>query len=151
MVLNIRLTTDKVPEVFAVFEIVLKDGTVIKTSAVLDKLERVMAYYIHRNVEDLRTYDIKDVIYDGSECEPNQHVDDKNGIVYSFKVNVDDPCRIKKNAKIVVGYEDGSRAEVCGEYAGIPVYVVEYRSCIDLDPDEISSVKLVSMGFKPRD
>ena len=147
MVLNIRLTTDKVPEVFAVFEITLKDGTVVKTSAVLDKLEKVMAYYIHRDVEDISVYDIKDVIYDGSECTPNH--DEKNGIVYSFKVNVDDPCRIKKNAKIVVGYEDGSRAEVCGEYAGIPVYVVEYRSCIDLDPDEISSVKLVSMGFKP--
>ena len=150
MVLNIRLTTDKVPEVFAVFEIVLKDGTAVKTNAVLDKLERVMAYYIHRDVEDLRTYDIKDVIYDGSECAPNQH-DDGNVFVYSFKVNVDDPCRIRKNAKIVVGYEDGSRAEVCGEYAGIPVYVVEYRSCIDLDVDKISSVKLVSMGFKPRD
>ena len=148
MVLNIRLTTDKVPEVFAVFEIVLKDGTVVKTNAVLDKLERVVARYIHRNVEDLRTYDIKDVIYDGSECTPNQH-NDGNVFVYSFKVNVDDPCRIKKNAKIVIEYEDGSRAEVCGEYAGIPVYVVEYRSCIDLDPDEISSVKLVSMGFKP--
>jgi len=40
---------------------------------------------------------------------------------------------------------------VCGEYAGIPVYVVEYRSCIDLDTDKIFSVKLVSMGFKPRD
>ena len=77
MVLNIRLTTDKVPEVFAVFEITLKDGTVVKTSAVLDKLERVMAYYIHRNVEDLRVYDVKDVVYDGSECTPNQHVDDK--------------------------------------------------------------------------
>ena len=65
MVLNIRLTTDKVPEVFAVFEITLNDGTVVRTNAVLDKLERVAA--------------------------------------------------------------------------------------IDLDPDEISSVKLVSMGFKPRD
>ena len=65
MVLNIRLTTDKVPEVFAVLEIALKDGTVVRTNAVLDKLERVAA--------------------------------------------------------------------------------------IDLDPDEISSVKLVSMGFKPRD
>jgi hypothetical protein len=148
MVLNIRLTTDKVPEVFAVFEITLKDGTVVKTNAVLDKLERVMAYYIYRGTEDLRTYDVKDVVYDGSECAPNQH-DDGNVFVYSFKVNVDDPCRIRKSAKIVVGYEDGSRAEVCGEYAGIPVYVVEYRSCIDLDPDEISSVKLVSMGFKP--
>ena len=148
MVLNIRLTTDKVPEVFAVFEIVLKDGTVVKTNAVLDKLERVVARYIHRNVEDLRVYDVKDVVYDGSECTPNQH-DDGDVFVYSFKVNVDDPCRIRKSAKIVVGYEDGSRAEVCGEYAGIPVYVVEYRSCIDLDPDEISSVKLVSMGFKP--
>jgi hypothetical protein len=110
-----------------------------------------MAYYIHRGAEDLRTYDIKDVIYDGSECEPNQHVDDKNGIVYSFKVNVEDPCRIKKNAKIVIEYKDGTRAEVCSEYAGITVYVVEYRSCIDLDVDKISSVKLVSMGFKPRD
>ena len=149
MVLNIRLTTDKVPEVFAIFEITLKDGTVIKTSAVLDKLERVMAYYIHRGAEDLRTYDIKRIIYDGSECEPNQHVDEKSGIVYSFKVNVDDPCRIKKNAKIVIEYKDGSRAEVCGKYAGIPVYVVEYRSCIDLDVDKIFSVKLVSMGFKP--
>jgi len=148
MVLNIRLTTDKVPEVFAVFEITLKDGTVVKTSAVLDKLERVVARYIYRGVEDLRVYDVKDVVYDGSECTPNQH-DDGNVFVYSFKVNVDDPCRIRKSAKIVVGYEDGSRAEVCGEYAGIPVYVVEYRSCIDLDPDEISSVKLVSMGFKP--
>jgi hypothetical protein len=147
MVLNIRLTTDKVPEVFAVFEITLKDGTVVKTNAVLDKLERVVARYIYRGAEDLRTYDIKDVIYDGSECTPNQH--DGNVFVYSFKVNVDDPCRIRKNAKIVVDYEDGSRAEVCGEYAGIPVYVVEYRSCIDLDPGEISSVKLVSMGFKP--
>ena len=48
MVLNIRLTTDKVPEVFAVFEIVLKDGTVVKTNAVLDKLERVVARYIYR-------------------------------------------------------------------------------------------------------
>jgi hypothetical protein len=149
MVLNIRLTTDKVPEVFAVFEIVLKDGTVVKTNAVLDKLERVVARYIYRGTEDLRVYDIKGVIYDGSECTPNQH--DENVFVYSFKVNVDEPCRIRKSAKIVVGYEDGSRAEVCGEYAGIPVYVVEYRSCIDLDPDEISSVKLVSMGFKPRD
>jgi len=149
MVLNIRLTTDKVPEVFAVFEITLKDGTVVKTNAVLDKLERVMAYYIHRNVEDLRTYDIKRIIYDGSECEPNQHVDEKSGIVYSFKVNVDDPCRIKKNAKIVIEYKDGTKAEVCGEYAGIPVYVVEYRSCIDLDVDKVFSVKLVSMGFKP--
>jgi len=150
MVLNIRLTTDKVPEVFAVFEITLKDGTVVKTNAVLDKLERVMAYYIYRGTEDLRTYDIKHIVYDGSECTPNQH-DDGNVFVYSFKVNVDDPCRIRKNAKIVIEYEDGSKAEVCGEYAGIPVYVVEYRSCIDLDPDEISSVKLVSMGFKPRD
>jgi len=150
MVLNIRLTTDKVPEVFAVFEIVLKDGTVVKTNAVLDKLERVVARYIYRGVEDLRVYDVKDVVYDGSECTPNQH-DDGNVFVYSFKVSVDDPCRIRKNAKIVVGYEDGSRAEVCGEYAGIPVYVVEYRSCIDLDVDKISSVKLVSMGFKPRD
>jgi hypothetical protein len=150
MVLNIRLTTDKVPEVFAVFEIVLKDGTAVKTSAVLDKLERVAAHYIYRGAEDLRAYDVKDVVYDGSECTPNQH-GDGNVFVYSFKVNVDDPCRIRRNAKIVVGYEDGSRAEVCGEYAGIPVYVVEYRSCIDLDPDEISSVKLVSMGFKPRD
>jgi hypothetical protein len=149
MVLNIRLTTDKVPEVFAIFEITLKDGTVVKTNAVLDKLERVMVYYIHRDVEDLRTYDIEDVIYDGSECTPNQHVDDKNGIVYSFKVNVDDPCRIKKNAKIVIEYKDGTKAEVCGEYAGIPVYVVEYRSCIDLDVDKIFSAKLVSMGFKP--
>lgn len=147
MVLNIRLTTDKVPEVFAVFEITLKDGTAVKTSAVLDKLERVVARYIYRGAEDLRVYDVKDVVYDGSECAPNQH--DEDVFVYSFKVNVDDPCRIKKSAKIVVGYEDGSRAEVCGEYAGIPVYVVEYRSCIDLDPDEISSVKLVSMGFKP--
>jgi hypothetical protein len=100
-------------------------------------------------LKTFRTYDIKDVVYDGSECEPNQHVDDKNGIVYSFKVNVEDPCRIKKNAKIVIEYKDGSRAEVCGEYAGIPVYVVEYRSCIDLDIDKIFSVKLVSMGFKP--
>jgi len=149
MVLNIRLTTDKVPEVFAIFEITLKDSTIIKTSAVLDKLERVMAYYIHRDVEDLRVYDIKDVTYDGSECTPNQDVNDKNGIVYSFKVNVDDPCRIKKNAKIVIEYKDGTRAEVCGEYAGIPVYVVEYRSCIDIDTDKIFSVKLVSMGFKP--
>jgi hypothetical protein len=149
MVLNIRLTTDKVPEVFAVFEITLKDGTVVKTSAVLDKLERVMAYYIYRGTEDLRTYDIKGITYDGSECTPNQDVDEKNGIVYSFKVNVDDPCRIRKNAKIVIEYKDGSRAEVCGEYAGIPVYVVEYRSCIDLDVDKIFSVKLVSMGFKP--
>ena len=148
MVLNIRLMKDPVPEVFAVFEVVLKDGTVVKTSAVLDKLERVVAHYIYRGVEDLRVFDVKDVVYDGSECTPNQH-DDGNVFVYSFKVNVDDPCRIRKNAKIVVGYEDGSRAEVCGEYAGIPVYVVEYRSCIDLDPDEISSVKLVSMGFKP--
>ena len=148
MVLNIRLTTDKVPEVFAVFEITLKDGTVVRTNAVLDKLERVVVYYIHRGVEDLRTYDIKDVVYDGSECTPNQH-DDKNGIVYSFKVNVDDPCRIKKNAEIIIEYKDGSRAEVCGEHAGIPVYVVEYRSCIDLDADKILSVKLVSMGFKP--
>jgi hypothetical protein len=148
MVLNIRLTTDKVPEVFAIFEITLKDGTVVKTNAVLDKLERVVARYIYRGVEDLRAYDVKGVIYDGSECTPNQH-DDGNVFVYSFKVNVDDPCRIRKNAKIVIEYEDGSRAEVCGEYAGIPVYVVEYRSCIDLDPDEISSVKLVSMGFKP--
>jgi len=149
MVLNIRLTTDKVPEVFAIFEFTLKDGTVIKTNAVLDKLERVMAYYIYRGTEDLRTYDIKHIVYDGSECTPNQDVDEKNGIVYSFKVNVDDPCRIKKNAKIVIEYKDGSRAEVCGEYAGIPVYVVEYRSCIDLDVDKIFSVKLVSMGFKP--
>jgi len=149
MVLNIRLTTDKVPEVFAIFEITLKDGTVVKTSAVLDKLEKVMAYYIYRGAEDLRTYDIKRIIYDGSECEPNQHVDEKSGIVYSFKVNVDDPCRIKKNAKIVIEYKDGTKAEVCGEYAGIPVYVVEYRSCIDLDVDKIFSVKLVSMGFKP--
>jgi hypothetical protein len=149
MVLYIRLTTDKVPEVFAVFEITLKDGTVVKTNAVLDKVEKVMAYYIHRDTENLRTYDIKDVVYDGSECTPNQHVDDKNGIVYSFKVNVEDPCRIKKNAKIVIEYKDGSRAEVCGEYAGIPVYVVEYRSCIDLDLDKFFSVKLVSMGFKP--
>jgi hypothetical protein len=148
MVLNIRLTTDKVPEVFAVFEITLKDGTVVKTNAVLDKLERVMAYYIYRGTEDLRVYDIKHIVYDGSECTPNQH-DDGNVFVYSFKVSVDDPCRIRKNAKIVIEYEDGSKAEVCGEYAGIPVYVVEYRSCIDLDPDEISSVKLVSMGFKP--
>ena len=148
MVLNIRLTTDKVPEVFAIFEFTLKDGTVVKTNAVLDKLERVMAYYIYRGTEDLRTYDIKGVIYDGSECTPNQH-DDGNVFVYSFKVNVDDPCRIKKNAKIVIEYKDGSRAEVCGEYAGIPVYVVEYRSCIDLDVDKIFSVKLVSMGFKP--
>ena len=100
MVLNIRLTTDKVPEVFAVFE------------------------------------------------TPNQH-DDKNVFVYSFKVNVEDPCRIKKNAKIIIEYKDGTKAEVCGEYAGIPVYVVEYRSCIDLDADKILSVKLVSMGFKP--
>jgi hypothetical protein len=149
MVLNIRLTTDKVPEVFAIFEFTLKDGTVIKTNAVLDKLERVMAYYIYRGTEDLRVYDIKHIVYDGSECTPNQDVDEKNGIVYSFKVNVDDPCRIKKNAKIVIEYKDGSRAEVCGEYAGIPVYVVEYRSCIDLDVDKIFSVKLVSMGFKP--
>jgi hypothetical protein len=74
MVLNIRLTTDKVPEVFAVFEIVLKDGTVVKTNAVLDKLERVVARYIYRGAEDLRAYDVKDVVYDGSECTPNQHV-----------------------------------------------------------------------------
>jgi len=147
MVLNIRLTTDKVPEVFAVFEITLKDGTVVRTNAVLDKLERVAAYYINRGAEDLRTYDIKDVVYDGSECTPNQH--DENVFVYSFKVNVEDPCRIKKNAKIIIEYKDGAKAEVCGEYAGIPVYVVEYRSCIDLDADKILSVKLVSMGFKP--
>ena len=147
MVLNIRLTTDKVPEVFAVFEITLNDGTVVRTNAVLDKLEKVVAYYIHRDTEDLRTYDIKDVVYDGSECTPNQH--DENVFVYSFKVNVEDPCRIKKNAEIIIEYKDGSRAEVCGEYAGIPVYVVEYRSCIDLDADKILSVKLISMGFKP--
>jgi len=98
MVLNIRLTTDKVPEVFAVFEITLNDGTVVRTNAVLDKLEKVVAYYIHRDTEDLRTYDIKDVIYDGSECTPNQH--DDNALFTRLRLMLKTRAGLRKMLKL---------------------------------------------------
>jgi len=150
MTLIIRLTTDKTPEVFAIFEIDLKDGSKIKTCAVLERLEKVKAYYIYRGgAEDIRVYDVKDVAYDGSECTPGQPPDDGSVMVYSFKVDVEDPCKIRKYAKLIVEYKDGTKIEVCGEFAGIPVYYAEYRSCIDIDVDKIFRVRLVSMGFKP--
>jgi len=148
MTLVIRLATDKVPEAFAVFEIEKKDGSKVTTCAVLDKLEKIKVWYRHKASDMLNVYDIEEVLYDGSECVPDPD-SEENKYMHTYKVEVEDPCKVKKNAKIVVVYKDGTRKEVCGEYAGISVYYVEYRSCIDLDPNEIFSARLVSMGFRP--
>jgi hypothetical protein len=148
MTLVIRLKTDKTPEAFAVFDLEMKDGSIIRTCAVLDKVEKVAVWYRHNDSRDLRTYDVKEVIYDGSDCTPNQE-DDKHTTVYAFKAEVNDPCLIKKSAKLTVVYKDGTKEEICGKYAGISVYYVEYRSCIDVDTDKLLSARLVSMGFRP--
>jgi len=146
--LYIRLATNKEPEAFAVFALRFKDGSIIRTNAVLDVVEKVKVLYRHRDDRDLRVYDIEKVVYDGSECMPNQNSEEHMPL-YSFNVDVDEPCRIKKHAKLVLVYSDGTKYEVCGEYAGITVYQVTYRSCIDVDTEKLESVKLVSMGFRP--
>ena len=148
MVLVIKLKTDKVPEAFAVFDLEMKDGSVVRTCAVLEKVEKVAVWYRHSDSRDLRTYGVKEVIYDGSDCTPNQE-DDKHTTVYAFKAEVNDPCLIKENAKLIVVYKDGTKEEICGKYAGISVYYVEYRLCVDVDTDKLLSARLVSMGFRP--
>jgi hypothetical protein len=148
MTLIIRLITDKVPEAFAVFDLIMKDGTKIRTLGVLDKVEKVKVLYLYNDREDIKTYDIEKVEYIGSECEPVFN-EDGHAFLYSFNVEVNDPCAIKRNAKLVLVYSDGTRKEICGRYAGISVYYVEYKSCIDADIDKLSSVVLVSMGFRP--
>jgi hypothetical protein len=154
MVLIIRLKTDKTPEAFATFDLEMKDGSVIRTCAVLDKVEKIAVWYRHNDTrylrvyKDLGVYDVEKVVYEGSECTPNQE-GDKHATVYAFKVEVEDPCLIKENAKLIVVYKDGTKEEICGKYAGVAVYYVEYRSCVDVDTDKLSSVVLVSMGFRP--
>jgi hypothetical protein len=148
MTLIIRLKTDKTPEAFATFDLEMKDGSVIRTCAVLEKVEKVAVWYRHNDSRDLRVYDVKEVIYEGSECTPN-YEDDKHTTAYAFKAEVEDPCLIKENAKITVVYKDGTKEEICGKYAGVAVYYVEYRSCVDVDADKVFMVNLVSMGFMP--
>jgi len=148
VVLVIRLKTDKTPGAFAVFELEMKDGSVVRTCAVLERVEKVAVWYRHNDSRDLRVHAVKDVIYDGSDCTPSQE-EDKHTTVYAFKAEVNDPCLIKEVAKLIVVYKDGTKEEICGKYAGISVYYVEYRSCVDVDTDKILSVRLVSMGFKP--
>ena len=126
----------------------MKDGSVVRTCAVLEKVEKVAVWYRHSDSRNLRTYGVDEVIYDGSDCTPS-YEDDKHTTVYAFKAEVRDPCLIKENAKIVVVYKDGTREEMCGRYAGISAYYVEYRSCIDVDADKVFMVELVSMGFMP--
>jgi hypothetical protein len=148
MVLEIRLTTSREPEAFAMFEIEKKDGSKITTCAVLEKVEKIKVAYRYRDPQDLWVYDIDKVLYDGSECMPEPD-SEEHKYMHAYKVEVEDPCKVRKNAKIVVMYRDGTKKEVCGEYAGISAYYVYYRSCVDLDPEEIFSVRLVSMGFRP--
>ena len=148
MTLIIRLKTNKTPEAFAVFDLKMKDGSVIRTCAVLEKVEKVAVWYRHVDSRYVRTYGVKEVIYDGSDCTPNEE-EDMHATVYTFKAVVEDPCIIKERAKIIVVYDDGTREEICGKYAGISVYYVEYRSCIDVDADKVFSAELVSMGFRP--
>jgi hypothetical protein len=148
MVLVIRLKTDKTPGAFAVFDLEMKDGSVVRTCAVLERIEKVAVWYRHNDSRDLRTYDVKEVVYDGSDCTPNED-EDKHTTVYAFKVEVENPCIIKERAKIIVVYNDGTKEEICGKYAGISVYYVEYRSCIDVDADKVFFAGLVSMGFRP--
>jgi hypothetical protein len=145
MVLVIRLKTDKTPGAVATFELELKDGTKIKTCAVLERIEKVAVWYRHVNSRDLRVYDVKEVIYDGSDCDPSED----GSTAYGFKAEVSDPCVIKEKAKLIIVYKDGHREEVCGKYAGIAVYYAEYRSCTDVDADKVQSARLVSMEFRP--
>jgi hypothetical protein len=147
MVLIIRLATDKMPSAFAVFDLELKDGSVVRTLAVLERVEKIAVWYRHIDSRDLRAYDVKEVVYDGSDCTPNQE-EDKHAIVYAFRAEVSGPCIIKENAKLIIIYKDGSKEEVCGKYAGVAMYYTEYRSCIDIDADKVWSAKLVSMGLK---
>jgi hypothetical protein len=148
MVLVIRLITDKVPEAFAVFDLIMKDGTKVRALGVLDKVEKVKALYLYNDREDIKAYDIEKVEYTGSECEPVLG-EDGHALLYSFNVEVNNPCAVRRNAKLVLVYSDGTRREICGRYAGISAYYVEYKSCIDVDVDSLSSVVLVSMGFRP--
>jgi len=148
MTLVIKLITSKDPSVFAVFEIEMNDGSVVETCAIFEKVEKFKVLYRHWNTRELRPfYEVADVIYDGSECTPNPK--EENSYLYQFNAEVDDVRKIKKHAKLTVIYDDGSKEEVCGEYAGITVYYVYYRSCIDVNPENIRSVRLVSMGFSP--
>ena len=154
MVLMIRLKTDKTPAAFAVFDLEMKDGSVVRTCAVLENVEKVAVWYRHngsrhlRVYEDLGVYDVEKVVYEGSECSPS-YEDSKHATVYAFKAEVEDPCSIKENAKLIIVYKDGTKEEICGKYAGVAVYYVEYRSCVDVDADKLLSARLVSMGFSP--
>jgi hypothetical protein len=148
MVLEIRLATQREPEAFAVFEIEKKDGSKITTCAVLERVEKIKVWYRYRTSEELKVYEVEKALYDGSECMPEPD-SEEHKYMHAYKVEVKDPCKVRKNAKIVVMYRDGTKKEVCGEYNGISVYYVYYKSCIDLDPEEITSVRLVSMGFRP--
>jgi len=148
MVLFIKLITAREPSVFATFEIEMNDGSVIETCAVFEKVEKVKVLYRHWDTRELRPfYDVTNVIYDGSECTPNP--EGENSYLYQFNAEVDDVRKIKKHAKLTVVYDDGSKEEICGEYAGITVYYVYYRSCIDVDTEKIRHVRLASMSFKP--
>jgi len=73
-------------------------------------------------------YEVSSVVYDGSDCVPNPKTE--GSLLYQCAAEVEDVCRIRRHAKLVVVYDDGSMEEVCGEYAGIYVYYVYYRSCI---------------------
>jgi hypothetical protein len=145
MTLIIRLKTDKTPSAFAAFDLELKDGSVIRVNAVLERIEKVAVWY--RCNKEIRAYDVKDVIYDGSDCTPDSE-DSKQTTVYALKAVVADPCLIKESAKLIVVYNDGSREEVCGKYAGISVYYAEYKSCVDVDADKVLTARLASMGPK---
>jgi hypothetical protein len=146
MPLYISVLTDKMPEAFATFELLLEDGSTIKTNAVLEKIEFVRVMYRHVDVKDLRVRDVDKVIYDGSPCTPNT-VESENAIVYGFNTEVANPCEIKKNAKLIIIYNDGAKEEVCGEFFGIRAYKALYKSCIDAN--NVKFAKLISMGFKP--
>jgi len=148
MVLMIKLITSRDPFVFATFEIEMKDGSVVEACAVFERVEKVKVLYRHWDTRELRPfYEVSDVIYEGSECTPNPKSEDS--YLYQFHAEVDDVHKIKKHAKLIVVYDDGSKEEICGEYAGITVYYVYYRAFIDVNTENIRSVSLVSMGFRP--
>jgi hypothetical protein len=146
MPLYISLITDKMPEAFAVFELLLEDGSTVRVNAVLEKIEFVRVMYRHVDSRDLRVRDVDKVIYDGSPCTPNT-AEGENVMVYGFNTEVADPCKIKKYAKLIIIYNDGTKEEVCGEFFGIRAYKALYKSCADID--NVKFVKLISMGFKP--
>jgi hypothetical protein len=148
MVLLVKVITRNEPLAFAVFDIEMKDGSVVRTCGVFERVEKVEAMYQHWDSRELKPfYEIANVIYDGSECIPNPKT--KNSYLYQFHTKIDNVCKIKKHAKLIVLYEDGSREEICGRYAGITFYYVYYKLCVDIDPENIRYVRLVSMAFRP--